>query len=78
MMNESSGIQYELSSQPCLLPKKPGGYASRHAVDTPCPKCGHQGMILDGRVVAHVECPQCEVRYCVYRQFPPCVDGTPI
>lgn len=59
---------YELSSEPCVFPRNDAGETHPEDIDITCPSCEHQGMILDGRVVPHMDCPQCEARYCVWRK----------
>jgi ribosomal protein S27E len=70
--NEREQIQhYELSEEPCQFPRNDAGTTKPEFLDVKCPSCGHQGMILDGRVVPHADCPQCEARYCVRRVYEP-------
>ena len=64
---------YELSEQKCMYrTMRPDRIKVQPvAVDLPCPGCKHQGLICDGKVVAHMDCPQCQARFCARRVYEP-------
>ena len=67
MPQDEQVLRYEISDKPCEFPRNDAGTSQPEAVDMKCPLCGHQGMICDGKVVPHIDCPQCEARFCAHR-----------